>query len=158
LDRIDLRVYAGGRRSAREESGTIDRIRRKSDPPARAAPLAGFREARGQARRVGSFSHHHPLAGTKRGVDEVVAFFGQSGRAGFKGQTIFLEANDEWVVDLHRGWSEAGPGLDEMWALAFRIRDGKIAEAVNYPGNQHAADTFFWSVFRLKPLPDRLAT
>jgi ketosteroid isomerase-like protein len=101
---------------------------------------------------------HHPLAGTKRGVDEVIAFFAQLGRAGFKAQTVFLEANDEWVVDLHRGWSEAGPGLDEMWALAFRVRDGKIAEAVNYPGNQHAADAFFWSVYRLKPLPERLAT
>jgi ketosteroid isomerase-like protein len=101
---------------------------------------------------------HHPLAGTKQGLDEVVAFFAQLGRAGFKAQTIFLEANDEWVVDLHRGWSEAGPGLDQMWALAFRIRDGKIAEAVNYPGDQHAADAFFWAVYPLKPLPERLAT
>jgi ketosteroid isomerase-like protein len=101
---------------------------------------------------------HHPLAGTKQGLDEVIAFFAQLGRAGFRAQTLFLEANDEWVVDLHRGWSETGPGLDQTWALAFRIRDGKIAEAVNYPGDQHAADAFFWAVYRLKPLPDRLAT
>jgi uncharacterized protein len=100
---------------------------------------------------------HHPLAGVKRGVDEVVAFFGQFARARFRAETVFLEANDEWVVDLHRGWSEAGPGIDMMWALAFRVRDGTIVKAVNYPGDQHAADRFFWAMYPLKPIPDRLA-
>jgi ketosteroid isomerase-like protein len=101
---------------------------------------------------------HHPLAGTKRGLDEVLAFFEQLGRAGFRATTLFLEANGEWVVDLHRGWSTRGrPRIDITWALAFRIRDGRIAEAVNYPGDQHEADRFFWARYPLAPLPDRLA-
>lgn len=100
---------------------------------------------------------HHPLAGTKRGVEETLAFFAQLARAGFRARTFLLEANDEWVVDLHRGWSTRGrPRIDITWALAFRIRNGRIAEAANYPGDQHAADRFFWGFYDLAPLPQRL--
>jgi ketosteroid isomerase-like protein len=90
---------------------------------------------------------HHPLAGLKRGADEIVAFFNQL-------------ANEDWVVDVHRGWGEYGEAtLDMNWVLAYRIRDGKIAEVQNFAADQHAADLFFWRVWgnSLKPLPDRLA-
>jgi ketosteroid isomerase-like protein len=100
---------------------------------------------------------HHPLAGTKHGVDEVLAFFAQLAKAGFRADPIFLAADGDWVVDLHRGWSTTPAGLDLTWALAFRISAGRIAEAVNYPGDQHAADTYFWHNYPLAPLPTRLA-
>ncbi|KAB2345563.1 nuclear transport factor 2 family protein [Actinomadura rudentiformis] len=100
---------------------------------------------------------HHPLAGTKRGVNEVIAFFEQLGRAGMKAEPIFLAADGDWVVDLHRGWSTTPEGLDQVWALAFRIKNGRIVEAVNYPGDQHAADAYFWRVYPLAPIPKRLA-
>ncbi|RFS87605.1 nuclear transport factor 2 family protein [Actinomadura spongiicola] len=99
---------------------------------------------------------HHPLAGTKKGADEVLAFFRALGRAGFKAETIFLAADGDWVVDLHRGWSTTPSELDIIWALAFRVEQGRIAEAINYPGDQHAADAYFWKVFALADLPDRL--
>jgi ketosteroid isomerase-like protein len=100
---------------------------------------------------------HHPLAGTKEGVEEVLAFFRELGRTEFRAETLFLAADGDWVVDLHRGWSTAPRGLDITWALAFRIRGRRIAEAVNFAGDQHAADAFFWRVYPLAPLPDRLA-
>ncbi len=100
---------------------------------------------------------HHPLAGTKRGANEVIAFFELLARAGMKAEPIFLAADGEWVVDLHRGWSTTPAGLDQVWALAFRIRNGRITEAVNYPGDQHAADAYFWRVYPLAPIPKRLA-
>ncbi|NUT99332.1 MAG: nuclear transport factor 2 family protein [Saccharothrix sp.] len=100
---------------------------------------------------------HHPLSGTKVGATEVLAFFGQLAKAGFKADPIFLAADGEWVVDLHRGWSTAPEGLDILWALAFRVIDGKIAEAVNFSADQHAADAFFWQKYPLAPVPDRLA-
>jgi ketosteroid isomerase-like protein len=100
---------------------------------------------------------HHPLAGTKRGVDEVLAFFAELARAGFRAEPIFLAADGEWVVDLHRGWSTTPAGLDLTWALAFRIHNDRIVEAINYPGDQHAADAYFWQTYPLAPLPTRLA-
>ncbi|MGM1063859.1 nuclear transport factor 2 family protein [Saccharothrix sp. Mg75] len=85
----------------------------------------------------------HPLSGTKSGPDEVLEFFGQLAKAGFKADPIFLAADGDWVVDLHRGWSTEPEGLDITWALAFRVVDGKIVEAVNFAQDQHAADEYF---------------
>ena len=103
---------------------------------------------------------HHPLAGLKRGADEIVAFFNQLAKANFQAEVISLSASEDWVVDVHRGWGEYGEAtLDMNWVLAYRIRDGKIAEVQNFAADQHAADLFFWRVWgdSLKPLPDRLA-
>jgi len=101
---------------------------------------------------------HHPLAGTKHGVEEVVAFFTQLAKSNFKAEVLFLGGNDEYVVDCHRGWGENGDAkVDMNWCLLYRIRDGKIAEVQNFAGDQHEADRFFGSIYQLKPLPDRLA-
>ncbi|MEN3150439.1 nuclear transport factor 2 family protein [Neorhizobium sp. IRAMC:178] len=101
---------------------------------------------------------HHPLAGTKRGKAEVAAFFQQLGKAGFRAELIALMADENWVIDMHRGWSNRdGANVDTVWVLAFRIEDGKIREARNFSYDQAAADSFFWKAYPLKPVPDRLA-
>ncbi len=101
---------------------------------------------------------HGPLAGEKRGIDEVLAFFGQLAKGGFRAETIVLAAAGDWVIDLHRGWSTEGEGqVDITWALAFRIVDGRIAETMNFAFDQYAADTYWWANYPLKPIPDRLA-
>lgn len=101
---------------------------------------------------------HHPLAGTKQGADEVFAFFEQLNKANFKAEVLFLGGNDNYVVDVHRGWSNLADGknIDQLWALLFEIEGDRITSAVNFAGDQHAADAFFWSVYNLKPLPERL--
>lgn len=100
---------------------------------------------------------HHPLAGVKSGIDEVLAFFGALAVAGFRAEPMFLAADGDWVVDLHRGWSTSPTGLDILWALAFRVADGRIVEAINFAADQHSADAYFWQNFPLVPLPGRLA-
>lgn len=100
---------------------------------------------------------HHPLAGTKTGAGEVLAFFAQLARAGFRAEILFLAADGDWVVDMHRGWSTTPAGLDITWTLAYRIRGGKIAEAVNFAADQHAADAFFWRQYPLAPIPGRFS-
>ncbi|MEM7301809.1 MAG: nuclear transport factor 2 family protein [Pseudomonadota bacterium] len=101
----------------------------------------------------------HPLSGTKNGRDEVLAFFSQLGVAGFKAEPIYFGADENYVVDIHRGWSNADgkPNVDTTWALVYRIVDGKIVEATNLSADQDAANTFFWSQYQLAPVPDRLA-
>lgn len=42
-----------------------------------------------------SIPGHHPLSGTKHGVDEVLSFFDQLAKVGFKADTIFLGVNEE---------------------------------------------------------------
>ncbi|MGW4891484.1 nuclear transport factor 2 family protein [Kitasatospora sp. NPDC004240] len=101
----------------------------------------------------------HPLSGTKRGVAEVRAFFDQLGKAGFKAEPIFFGANEEYVVDIHRGWTTEGTGgVDTTWALVWHFdAEGKVDRVVNLSGDQHQMDTFVWANYALAPLPDRLA-
>ena len=101
----------------------------------------------------------HPLSGTKRGIGEVLAFFDELGKAGFKAEPIFLGSNDSYVVDIHRGWSTALEGkVDTLWALVWHFDgEGKVDEVTNLCGNQAQMDAFCWSNFTLAPLPDRLA-
>lgn len=100
---------------------------------------------------------HHPLSGTKRGIAEVLAFFDQLARADFKAQPLVIVEQGDYVIDHHRGWSEVGPGVDQTWCLVFRFEAARIKEVVNFASDQHAADRFFWAVYPLKPIPERLA-
>jgi uncharacterized protein len=38
----------------------------------------------------------------------------------------------------------------------FGLGNSRIAEAINFSGNQHAADAFFWKTYNLKLIPDQL--
>ena len=101
----------------------------------------------------------HPLSGTRNGREEVLVFFEQLGIAGFRAEPIYFGADENHVVDIHRGWSnaEGRPNVDTIWALVYRIADGKIVEATNLSADQDAANNFFWSLYQFAPLPDRLA-
>jgi uncharacterized protein len=103
---------------------------------------------------------HHALSGTKHGLDEVLAFFAQLAKAGMKAETFFLEANEEYVVDIHRGYSTEGEGqVDTLWALVWHFNsDGKVDRVDNLTLDQHQMDTYIWKNFPLAPLPTRLAT
>lgn len=100
----------------------------------------------------------HPLSGTKNGREEVLAFFNRLADAGFQAEPIYFGADDDHVVDIHRGWSNAQgkPNVDTIWALVYRIKNGRIVEATNLSGDQDAANTFFWSQYQLAPIPMRL--
>jgi ketosteroid isomerase-like protein len=102
---------------------------------------------------------HHPLSGTKRGLREVLSFFAELGKAGFQADPVFLAANDDHVVDVHRGWTTEGVGkVDTMWALVWHFNpDGRIDRVVNLSGDQHQMDAYMWANVALAPLPDRLA-
>ncbi len=100
----------------------------------------------------------HPLAGEKHGIPEVKSFFDALALAGFQADPIFLEANQSYVVDIHRGWSTKGEGkVDTTWALVWHFGDdGKVHHVVNLCGNQAQMDSFCWANYTLKPIPDRL--
>lgn len=86
----------------------------------------------------------HPLAGTKRGLDELGEFFKALHAAGFKAEVMILAANDNYVIDAHRGWSNTGEGdIDLNWVLLYQIVDGKIKRIQNFSGDLYVSDTFF---------------
>ena len=117
----------------------------------------------------------HPLSGTKNGAEEVIAFFAQLVRANI--QVILDPVSDpatgidtfgeDTVVEVHRGrgtttvrdaqGNESQVTLNALNCTHYQIRDGRIARVQVYMSDQHAADNFFWAVYALKPIPDRLA-
>jgi uncharacterized protein len=102
---------------------------------------------------------HHPLAGVKRGAEEILAHFAALSRANFQAEPIVIAAQGDYVIDVHRGWAAHGDAsLDMEWVLVYRIAGGRIQEVINFAADQHAADLFFWDVWGndLTPLPERL--
>ena len=73
---------------------------------------------------------HHPLAGTKRGADEVIAFFAQLVKSGIKVDLIQIDAfGENTVVEVHRGYGQVGDAkLDANNCTHYHIRDGKVIE------------------------------
>lgn len=102
---------------------------------------------------------HHPLAGVKNGADEVIAFFAQLVKSGIHVDIVKIDGfGESTVVEVHRGYGEAkGYKLDALNCTHYEIENGKIVKVQVYMGDQHAADAFFNAVYRLKPIPDRLA-
>ena len=74
---------------------------------------------------------------------------------------------DDTVVEVHRGrgtttvrdasGAESQVTLNALNCTHYQIRDRRIARVQVYISDQHAVDNFFWAVYRLKPIPDRLA-
>jgi uncharacterized protein len=108
---------------------------------------------------VWHFPGRHPLAGTKNGVDEVLAFFQQLRRFNISVELIRLDNfGDDTVVELHRGRGQSdGAVLDALNCTHYRIANGRIAEVQVFISDQYSADNFFFAVCPLKPIPDRLA-
>src|ERR687886_2908370 len=102
---------------------------------------------------------HHPLSARMEGADAVVAFFGALFKAGIRVDNVhFGELDDGTVVEKHIGHGQIGD--DEFvfpTCTTYGIRDGKLYDVHVHTGDQHRVDQYFWSVFKLKNVPDRLA-
>jgi ketosteroid isomerase-like protein len=102
----------------------------------------------------------HPLAGTKRGPEEVAAYHRLLTKKGVRVETVALDAIDAGtVVKLQRatGTASDGVALDSMELLVYRIEGGKVARVEAFIGDQHPVDLFYWAAFRLKRIPGCLA-
>ena len=89
-----------------------------------------------------------PLAGDKRGLDELFAFWRHVAELSGGGMRLELRdvlANDERACVWVRGSATRdGRTFEELGVHVFEIRDGKIAEAWFHYEDQTAYDEF-WS-------------
>lgn len=88
---------------------------------------------------------HHPLSGVKKGIDEVLAYLAQLGKAHFQARPIVMGVNEQYVIDCHQNWSElAGvENLNAMSCLLWKIEQDQIVEVYNFPQDQHQVNAFF---------------
>lgn len=104
---------------------------------------------------------HHPLSGVKQGPDEVIAFFGALMQTGITVDNItFGTMGEDGVVERHTGHGKLRNGEEIIFPTCsyYRIKDGRIAQVQVYTGDQHGVDRYFWEMYELKPIPDRLGT
>jgi uncharacterized protein len=102
---------------------------------------------------------HHPLSGSKKGADEVLAFFGALMETGVNVDNLsFGTIGDDRVVETHSGHGNVD-GQDYLFPTCsvYTIRDGKIQHVQVYTADQHGVDDYFWRAYNLKPLPERLS-
>ena len=102
---------------------------------------------------------HNPIAGTKKGVDEVLAFLGRLRKLGLQVTPLGIgEIGEDTVAEFYQGRGKVNSvELNAFNCNHYKIRDGKITEVQVFMSNQHSYDSFCWEVFQLKPIPDRLA-
>lgn len=102
---------------------------------------------------------HHPLAGTKNGVGEVLAFFGKLRSLGAQVTPLEMgELGNGGVAEIYRAHaSTEGAEMQAFNCNYYTIKDGKITEVQVLMADQHNYDNFIWAAVQLKPLPDRLA-
>jgi len=100
----------------------------------------------------------NPLGGTKHSAEETLAFFAQLNKANIQVDPVRIaDWGDDTVVEVHRGHGTTnGATLDALNCTHYHISNGKIDRVQVYMSDQYAADNFFWAVFGLKPIPDRL--
>jgi len=92
---------------------------------------------------------HHPLAGTKNGVDEVLAFFGKLRSLNIKVTPLGIGAlNSGAVAEVYKGeGTYEGTPLNAFNCNHYLIKDGRIAEVQVLMADQHGYDTFFNAAF-----------
>lgn len=102
---------------------------------------------------------HHPLAGTKQGVGEVLGFFKTLRTLGLQVMPLSIGAvGTDGVAELyHASGTVNGVNLTAFNCNYYTIRDGKIASVQVLMADQHGYDAFAWAAVTLKPIPDRLA-
>jgi hypothetical protein len=58
---------------------------------------------------------------------------------------------------VHHAWGATGDtGMDMLFVLYCKIKDGRIADVTAFAHDQAQCDGFFWATFPLAPIPDRL--
>lgn len=98
------------------------------------------------------FPGHHPMSGTKIGIEAVVDFFDNMGvvmgRSNVKAEKLITEANDQYVVECQhvRTHRADGDNLDQCWCVIWKIADGKIIEGRHFAADQYAVDGFFTNI------------
>jgi ketosteroid isomerase-like protein len=117
---------------------------------------------------------HNPVAGTKEGAEEVIAFFKVLRRANIRvtldpaqdPATGIDTFGDSTVVEVHRGQGQVTTtasgnpvvlNLNALNCTHYHISNGRIDRVQVYISDQHTVDAFFNAAYRYKPIPDRLA-
>jgi uncharacterized protein len=101
-----------------------------------------------------TFPGHHPLSGTKGGIDAIVAFFDAVGSVMGRSQPLVeklvLGVNEQYVVECQhvRTNRPDGPNLDQQLCVLWSFAEGKIASGQHLVADQDALDAFYTALLK----------
>jgi uncharacterized protein len=96
-----------------------------------------------------TFPGHHPLSGTRVGIDEIVAFFDAvgtiMGSSNPHVDKLVIGVNDQYAVECQyvRTNRADGPNLDQQMCVLWGFENGKIASGRHLAADQDALDAFY---------------
>ena len=96
-----------------------------------------------------TFPGHHPLSGTRVGIDAIVAFFDAVGNIMSSSQPsverLVLGVNEQYVVECQyvRTNRADGPNLDQRLCVLWSFANGKITAGQHLAADQDALDAFY---------------
>jgi ketosteroid isomerase-like protein len=99
-----------------------------------------------------TFPGHHPLSGTRVGVDAIVAFFDTMGgvmaSSNANVEKLVVGANEHYLVECQhiRTNRAEGPNLDQQLCVLWSFANGKIVSGRHLAADQEALDSFFTAV------------
>ncbi|HWA86377.1 MAG TPA: nuclear transport factor 2 family protein [Opitutus sp.] len=91
------------------------------------------------------FPGRHRFSGTKNGLNEIAAFFGELRRLGFRFEQLVAEATDRYVIDCERAWTDKYR-VELQWCVLWKIENGKIVQGAHFAADQRKTDRFFNTV------------
>ncbi|MDB5050961.1 MAG: hypothetical protein JWO30_4032 [Fibrobacteres bacterium] len=98
------------------------------------------------------FIGRHPLAGVKKGIGEIIAFFDAMGAIIGKSkpdiQKQIVAENEAYVIEcVHTKTNNPdGKNLDHYAAVLWTFKDGKITEGRHFFADPPAVDAYFNAV------------
>jgi ketosteroid isomerase-like protein len=104
-----------------------------------------------------TFPGHHPLGGTKIGIDAIVAFFDAVGSImGSSHPTVeklVMGVNDQYVVGCQhiRTNRTDGPNLDQHLCVLWSFANCKIVSGQHLAADQDALDAFYTTLLQHGP-------
>jgi len=101
---------------------------------------------------------HHPLSGSMKGADEVIAFFADLFRAGITVDDVhFGELDNGTVVEKHHGHGEVD-GQEYLFptCTTYEIEGERIKSVQVHTADQHGVDRYMWARFELQGMSQRL--
>lgn len=98
------------------------------------------------------FLGQHPLAGIKKGVNEVIDFFDAMGKimmqSNIKMEKLIESENDHYFIECQHSATnrDDGNNLDHFSAVLWTIENGKIIEGRHFFSDQQAVNKYFSAV------------
>ncbi|HTJ36957.1 MAG TPA: nuclear transport factor 2 family protein [Dactylosporangium sp.] len=90
------------------------------------------------------FPGHHPLSGTKRGPEEIVAFFDRMGGMQLRPDKYVIGATDDYVIEAQRVFSiDDNFAFETETCVLWKFADGRIQSGTHFFADQDKADAFF---------------